>query len=72
VIHWGIQRNRIVASECTNEGRESLVVTWLGMGVAKMLRMNASEPMVGWKGGHPQSVGWLHLVLDKYSLLPVY
>jgi hypothetical protein len=21
-----------------------------------------AEPMVGWKGEHPQSVGWLHLV----------
>jgi hypothetical protein len=37
----------------------SLVISWLGTGVARVLRMNASEPMVGWKGEHPQSVGWL-------------
>jgi hypothetical protein len=35
----------------------SLVISWLGTGVARVLRMNASEPMVGWKGEHPQSVG---------------
>jgi hypothetical protein len=33
----------------------SLVVSWLGTGVARVLRVNASEPMVGWKGKHPQS-----------------
>jgi hypothetical protein len=36
----------------------SLVISWLGTGVARALRMNASEPMVGWRGEHPQSVGW--------------
>jgi hypothetical protein len=36
----------------------SLVISWLGMRVARVLRMNASEPTVGWKGEHPQSVGW--------------
>jgi hypothetical protein len=41
------------------EERDSLVVSWLGTGVARVLRVNASEPMVGWKGEHPQSVGWL-------------
>jgi hypothetical protein len=31
----------------------SLVISWLGMGVARVLRVNAYEPMVGWKGAHP-------------------
>jgi hypothetical protein len=35
----------------------SLVISWLGTGVAKVIRMNAYAPMVGWKGEHPQSVG---------------
>jgi hypothetical protein len=55
------------------EHREvSLVISWLGTGVARVLRVNASEPMVGWKGEHPQSVGWLQLVIDKYFICPVY
>jgi hypothetical protein len=37
-------------------GINSLVISWFGMGVARALRMNASEPMVGWKGKHPQRV----------------
>ena len=41
-----------------SDGGNSLVISWLGMGMAKVLRMNASEPMVGWKGAHPQSVPW--------------
>jgi hypothetical protein len=45
----------------------SLVISWLGTGVARVLRMNASEPMVGWKGEHPQSVSWLQSEIDKYS-----
>ena len=48
-------------------GISSLVISWLIMGVAKVLGMNASEPMVGWKGEHPQSVSWLQLLIDKYS-----
>jgi hypothetical protein len=43
----------------------SLVISWLGTGVARVLRMNASEPMVGWKDEHPQSVSWLPPVIDK-------
>jgi hypothetical protein len=46
----------------------SLVISWLGTGVARALRMNLYEPMVGWKGEHPQSVSWLQLVIDKYSI----
>jgi hypothetical protein len=41
------------------------VISWLGKGVAKVLIMNAYEPMVGWKDEHPQSVSWLPLVIDK-------
>jgi hypothetical protein len=42
------------------------VISWLGTGVAKVLRMNASEPMVGWKEEHPQPVGWWQPVIDKW------
>ena len=42
-----------------------LVISWLGTGVARVLRLNASEPMVGWKDEHPQSVGWRQPVIDK-------
>ena len=35
------------------DGINSLVISWLGMGVARVLRMNAYEPMVGWKVSHP-------------------
>jgi hypothetical protein len=31
----------------------SLVISWLGMRVARVLRINASKPMVGWKDEHP-------------------
>ena len=48
-------------------GINSLVISWLGMGVARVLRMNSSEPMVGWKGKHLQSISWLQPVIDKYS-----
>jgi len=34
-------------------GINSLVISWIGIGVARVLRMNASEPMVGWKDEHP-------------------
>ena len=46
--------------QCPQEPkRVSLVVSWLGTGVEKMQSLSASEPMVGWKGEHPQSIGWL-------------
>jgi hypothetical protein len=51
-------------------GINSLVISWLGTGVARALRMNSSEPMVGWKGEHPQLVSWLQPVIDKYSHIP--
>jgi hypothetical protein len=38
----------------TENLRDSLVVSWLGTGVDKMHILSASEPMVGWKGAHPQ------------------
>jgi hypothetical protein len=43
----------------------SLVISWIGMGVARVLRMNASVPMVGWKDEHPQLVGWRQPIIDK-------
>jgi hypothetical protein len=46
-------------------GINSLVISWLDTWVAKVIRMNASEPMVGWKDEHPQSVSWLPPVIDK-------
>ena len=41
------------------------MISWLGTGVARVLRMNVFEPMVGWKDEHPQSVGWRQPVIDK-------
>jgi hypothetical protein len=43
----------------------SLVISWLGMGVARVLRMNASVPMVGWEDEHPQSVSWRKHIIDN-------
>jgi hypothetical protein len=57
------QRERTLEN-CEN----SLVISWLGTGVARVLRMNASVPMVGWKDEHPQSVGWRQPVIDKHFL----
>jgi hypothetical protein len=48
-------------------GINSPVISWIGIGVARVLRMNASEPMVGWNDEHPHSFSWLQLVIDKYS-----
>jgi hypothetical protein len=45
------------------DGINSLVISWLGTGVARVLIMKAFEPMVGWKGAHPQSVDWMQLVI---------
>jgi hypothetical protein len=46
-------------------GINSLVISWIGMGFSRALRINASKPMVGWKEKHPQSVSWLSPVIDK-------
>ena len=35
------------------DGVNSLFISWLGTWVARVLRMNVFEPMVGWKGTHP-------------------
>ena len=43
----------------------SLVISWLGTGVARVLRMNAFEPMVRLKYEHPQSIGWRQPVINK-------
>lgn len=40
----------------------SLVVSWLGTRVARMKILSAYEPMIGWKGEHPQFIGWLEFV----------
>jgi hypothetical protein len=48
-------------------GINSLVISWLGTRVERVLRINSSEPMVGWKEKHPQSLSWLQHVIDKYS-----
>jgi len=31
----------------------SLVISWLGMMVDRVIRVNSYEPMGGWKGTHP-------------------
>jgi hypothetical protein len=61
------RRVTVIERVSLRDGINSLVISWLGTGVARVIRMNASEPMVGWKGAHPQSVGWMQLVIDKYS-----
>jgi hypothetical protein len=43
------------------------MISWLGTGVARVIRLNASEPMVRWKDEHKQSVGWQQPVIDKRS-----
>jgi hypothetical protein len=48
-------------------GINYLVISWLGKGVARALRINASKPMVGWKGKNPQSVSWKQRAIDKFS-----
>jgi hypothetical protein len=60
---------RVVVTErgSLRNGMDSLVISWLGTGVARVLRVNSSEPMVGWKGAHPQSVSWMQPVIDKYT-----
>jgi hypothetical protein len=35
-----------------------LVISWLGTWVDRLLRVNSSKPIIGWKGEHQQSVGW--------------
>jgi hypothetical protein len=42
------------------------VVSWFGREATRVLRVNAYDPTVGWKGEHPYSVGWLSTVRDKY------
>jgi len=49
-----------------NPRKNSLVVSWFGMGVARILRMNSYDPIVGWKGEHQKSVGQLSTVIYKY------
>jgi hypothetical protein len=54
-----------------NEGRaldkceNSLVISWPGTRVARVLSMNASMPMVECKEEHPQSGDWRQPVIDK-------
>jgi hypothetical protein len=43
------------------------VISWLGIGVARVIRMNSSEAMVGWKDEHPNSVIWKQPLIDEYS-----
>jgi hypothetical protein len=52
-----LYRVAIIERVSLRVGVNSLVISWLGMGVARVIRMNASEPMVG----------WMQLVIDKYS-----
>ena len=46
----------VTEKESLRNCKGSLVISWLGTGVARVLRMNASEATVGWKGENPQSV----------------
>jgi hypothetical protein len=50
-----------------------LMISWLSTRVARVLRVNSFEPiMVGWRGKHPQLVGWMKLVIDNYFIYPVH
>jgi hypothetical protein len=40
-----------------------LVISWLGTGVERVLRMNSSEPMIGWRGEH--LVSWLSINCNR-------
>jgi hypothetical protein len=46
---------RVVVTERVSlrDGINSLVISCLGIGMDRVLRMNYFEPMVGWKGAHP-------------------
>ena len=67
-IFESLQRTEAeIEKESLRNCESSLVISWLGTGVARALRMNSSEPMAGWKGAHPLLVGWMQLVIDKYS-----
>jgi hypothetical protein len=57
----------VTARVSLRDSVNSLVISWLRIGVARVLRINASDPMLGWKGAHPQLVSWMQLVIDKYS-----
>ena len=48
--------HRVTVTEIVSlrDGVNSLLISWLGTGVARVLRLNISKPMVGWKGTHPQ------------------
>jgi hypothetical protein len=47
------RRVTLIERVSLRDGVNSLLISWLGTGVAKVLRMNVSKPMVGWKGTHP-------------------
>jgi hypothetical protein len=44
------------------------MISSLGTRVAKMIKVNASKPKVGWKDEHPQSFGRLSTIIDKYFI----
>jgi hypothetical protein len=43
----------VIEKEPLRNYKISLVISWLGTGVDRVLRVNASESTVGWKGKHP-------------------
>jgi hypothetical protein len=40
----------MIDKESLRNYKSSLVISWLGTGVARSLRMNAFESTVGWRG----------------------
>jgi hypothetical protein len=46
----------VIERESLGNGIDSILISWLDTGMARVIRVNSSEPMVGWKGTHPQSV----------------
>jgi hypothetical protein len=62
---WARRNEETLIVLLDNLREDSLVVSWLGMGVERLQRVFSSKPMVGWKGEHPQLVGWLILSTRK-------
>jgi hypothetical protein len=57
----------VAEKESLRNYESSILISCLGMGVARVIRVNSSKTMVGWKGTHPKLVHWLYYETDKYS-----
>jgi hypothetical protein len=48
-----VELRRVTFKYYREPERDSLIISWLGTGVSRMLRVNASNPTILWKGKHP-------------------